>query len=73
MKTEVIKVANVECSGCARTIKNSLSEINGIKEVDVNVEQKTVKIIYDSIERNIITDVLDSIGYPEVIETKEKK
>jgi len=72
MKTEEIKVANVECGSCARTIKNSLSEIKGIKEVDVNVEQKKVKVTYDNIERNLITGLLDSIGYPEVIETIEK-
>ena len=69
MKTEEILVANVECNSCARTIKNVLSAIKGITEVDVNVEKGQVKVSYKNIERNIITDALDSIGYPEINKT----
>ena len=69
MKTEEILVANVECNRCARTIKNVLSAIKGITEVDVNVEKGQVKVSYENIERNVITDALDSIGYPEINKT----
>jgi copper chaperone len=66
MKTEEIKVANIECNACARTIKNSLLKIKGIESVEVNVENKLVKVQYDNLDRELIVDELDSIGYPEV-------
>jgi copper chaperone CopZ len=66
MKTEEIKVANVTCASCARTIKNSLMQIKGIADVLVDVENSKVKVTYDNLARKIIADELDSIGYPEV-------
>ena len=69
MKTEEILVANVECNSCARTIKNVLSAIKGIREVDVNVEKGQVKVSYENIERKSISEALESIGYPEINKT----
>jgi copper chaperone CopZ len=36
MKTEKILIANLKCSGCENTIKNKLSEIEGVENVSVN-------------------------------------
>jgi len=69
MKTEKIIIANLKCSGCENTIKNKLSEIEGVESVSVNHEEDSVSIVYDEkVERKILTAKLHSIGYPEATE-----
>jgi len=69
MKTEKILIANLKCGGCENTIKNKLSEIEGVESVNVNHEEDSVTITYDGkIERKVLTDKLHSLGYPEATE-----
>lgn len=70
MKTAVITIANLKCSGCETTIKKELLKIEGISSVKIDHEKDTVKVIFDdNIEREKITNKLLSLGYPEA--TKE--
>jgi copper chaperone CopZ len=68
MKTEEIIVANLKCRGCATTIKNELIKIEGVKSVDVNIENDAIKLSHEDVERNIIINKLYSLGYPEATE-----
>ncbi len=69
MKTEIITIANLKCSGCESTIKSKLGEIKGITSVEVNNETDTVTILHDgNVERSAITEKLHSLGYPEATE-----
>lgn len=69
MEIEKIIIANLKCSGCENTIKNKLSEIEGVESVIVNQEEDSVTINYDGIvAREIFTKKLHSLGYPEATE-----
>lgn len=69
MKIEKIIIANLKCSGCEKTIKNKLSEIEGIESVVVNHEEDSVTVNYDeNVTREMITEKLHSLGYPEATE-----
>ena len=69
MKTEKILIANLKCSGCENTIKNKLSEIEGVENVSVNHQEGSVTIISsEKVERKTLTDKLHSLGYPEATE-----
>ena len=72
MKTEEIHVENVECNSCVRAIKNTLTPIKGVISVDVNAGKSIVEIKYDNLERSVITNALDLLGYPEVRGNKDK-
>ena len=66
MKTEKIIIANLKCGGCATTIKNDLLKLNGVNEVNVDIENDAVNVNYNAgIDRKIIIDKLLSLGYPE--------
>jgi len=66
MKTEKIIIANLKCGGCATTIKNDLLKLDGVNEVNVDIENDAVNVVYnDNIGRKIIIDKLHSLGYPE--------
>jgi copper chaperone len=69
MKTAVITIANLKCSGCETTIKKALLKIEGVSSVKIVHEKDTVKVIFDdNIEREKITNKLHSLGYPEASE-----
>ncbi len=44
---QVINVEGMKCMGCATTVKNTMSEINGVSEVEVNLEEKTATVTAD--------------------------
>lgn len=69
METEKIIIANLKCSGCENTIKNRLSEIEGVESVIVNHEEDSVTITHSGkAKREDFTKKLHSIGYPEATE-----
>lgn len=60
----VLKAPDIMCNGCASTIVNALTAVEGVDQVDVDVEQKTVNLAMSS---NVLFDVkakLTEIGYP---------
>ncbi len=67
MKTEVIIVENLKCHGCANTISRELSWIGEVIEVDVNVDDSSVKIGYAGKNRmrEVFVEKLRKLGYPE--------
>ena len=68
MQTEIIKVANLKCNGCASTIKKELSAITGVSQTEVDIDNDTIQIAYDTIDRQVIIDRLLQLGYPEATE-----
>ncbi len=67
MKTENIKVENIKCHGCANTIQKELMKIDGVKDVEVMVEDQSVKIDYESDQdlKDKFIKKLRRLGYPE--------
>ena len=64
--SEVIKIDNLKCSGCGSTIKKTLKNIEGVKNVAIDLEKHEVAIIHtDAVERPLLTDALKKMGYPE--------
>ncbi len=68
MKTESIIVENLKCHGCANTIRRELAWIGEVISVDVDVDKSLVKIDYAGKNkmREVFTDKLRKLGYPEV-------
>lgn len=67
MKTETIKVDNLKCHGCAKTIRRELTWIGEVISVDVDVDHSTVKIDYAGKNRmrEVFIEKLKKLGYPE--------
>lgn len=69
MKTSNITIANLSCGGCVKTITKKLTEINGVENVQVDLETNVVSANhFESVNREQITQMLLSIGYPEATE-----
>ncbi len=68
MKTEKIYIANLKCGGCATTITNELSKLEGVQNVSVDKETDSVSLNYENVNREIIINKLHDLGYPEATE-----
>ena len=61
-----IRVENIKCHGCAGSIKNGLSNLNGVKNVNVDIENGTVSLDTDeTVDKGKIISKLHAMGYPE--------
>lgn len=63
---KIIKVEGMSCGHCESSVKERLLEIDGIEEVEVNLETKEVEIKGKKIEDDVIKMAIDEIGF-EVI------
>jgi copper chaperone CopZ len=65
VEKETFTVPNISCGHCVMSIKNELSEMEGISTVDGNPETKSITVEWDSpanLEK--IKATLKEINYP---------
>ena len=57
---------DIECDGCANSIKTVLGKLAGVAEVAVDVDTKTVTVTYDMAQTKnaILRDRLTTLGFP---------
>lgn len=65
MEKQTFKVQNITCGHCVMTIKNELSELDGIKTVAGDPAAKSITVEWDS-PANVdkIKETLKEINYP---------
>lgn len=75
-----VRIAGMSCVSCVRTIENSLTKLNGVFEVRVNLASEDADIIYNPDIANIenIKNAIERAGYNYLgvvgeIENDEKK
>ena len=64
MKTILINASNIKCGGCVSRIKEGISSIGGIDNVDVDIESGQVRIEGETLNENAIRQELMTLGYP---------
>ena len=47
MKSIIININGMNCSHCSTSVKNAITELEGIESVTVSLEEKNAKIEYD--------------------------
>lgn len=63
---ETIYVDNLKCNGCASTVISKVSKVEGVENVNVEVEESKVQVAHnDGVSREDILKVLGNLGYPE--------
>ncbi len=65
MEKKTFSIANISCGHCVMTIKNELSELDGVKSVEGNPEAKSIDVEWDTpITEDKIIETLKEINYP---------
>ena len=65
---KIMIVSGMSCGHCVQRVKNALSQLEGVENVEVNLQEKKV-VITTSIELDhaLLTETVDDAGY-DVIE-----
>jgi len=62
-----IEIVNLKCNGCVNTVKKGVLSIDGINEVEVDLEASKVKIPTNNKELiEQVKEKLSKMGYPEL-------
>jgi copper chaperone len=65
MESKKFKIPNISCKHCVMTIKNELSEIKGVLNIEGDPDLKTVTVKWDSPATLVkIKEKLEEIDYP---------
>ena len=69
--SNVTFLTDIHCQKCAQKIEDNVAFEKGVKDLKVNVKEKTVYIQYDSTKTDIptLTKAIEKLGY-QVLETK---
>ena len=68
MKTSEIKIKGMSCNHCVASIQKALSALEGVKSVDVSLENEMATVEHDEAktEESIFKNVIDDIGFEAV-------
>ena len=65
MESTTFSIPNISCGHCLASIKNELSELDGVKTVEGNPEDKQVAVEWESpATLDKIKETLKEINYP---------
>jgi copper chaperone len=65
MDTITLRANDISCAHCAMTIKRELGALEGIKQIEVDVANKTIELRYADGEALVRAKaLLEEIGYP---------
>ena len=65
LHTTELNAPDIVCGGCANAIKNAVGKLEGVSQVEVDVEKKRVTIKHDQkASRELLVDALDCAGFP---------
>ena len=71
-KTLVYEIPNMACVSCYEVIVQTLGELKGVKNFEVNLEAKTAQIIAkDDLPQNVVVNALKKQGYQAVLKSEK--
>ena len=66
MASTILNVPDISCAHCERTITETLSPITGVRQVQVDIPNKQVRVDFDESKVSVdqLKDVLQEEDYP---------
>ena len=68
-QTVTLVVPGMTCAACPITVKKALSEVNGVRNIEVRFEKREAVVSYDDTKTNVkaLTIATANAGYPSSI------
>ena len=65
MQTATFNISGMSCGGCARSISNVLSSLDGVETADVSFDQHRAVVDYDAAKMNpdALKRAIEEAGY----------
>lgn len=70
MREKTLEIMGMTCSSCAASIEKSLSKIDGVEKVNVNLALNTTTFFYDNNKINIsqVIEKIEDLGYSVILD-----
>ena len=62
MKRE-IKIEGMSCAHCVKRVSDALQKVEGVTNVEVDLENKTALVESDNVSSDVLTNVIEELGY----------
>ena len=62
MEKEIL-IEGMHCNHCVEAVKKALSEIDGVKNVDVDLKKNIAVVDAENVKDEVLADAIDSIGF----------
>ncbi len=68
MTTKTLSVPGVHCNHCVHSIEGALGEVDGVDESKVDLDRKTVTVVYDDgkVQDAALVAAIEDVGYDVV-------
>jgi len=63
MKETTLSVIGMTCNHCKASVESALSEVEGVQDATVSLEQNQVKVKHEDVPRERLVDAIEEIGY----------
>ncbi|KNF09798.1 copper chaperone CopZ [Gottschalkia purinilytica] len=63
---KTISIEGMSCNHCVGSVKDALSKISGVKEVEVSLEYKKAVVEVEGVDDKTLSDAITSIGFDVV-------
>ncbi|TYR81365.1 copper chaperone CopZ [Priestia megaterium] len=65
MEKVTLSVTGMSCGHCVKAVEGSVGELNGVQNVNVNLEEATVTVEFDQskVSLDLIKETIDNQGY----------
>ena len=66
-ETVVLSVEGMMCMHCAAKVEKGLKAVKGVKEVEVDLQSKTVTVTAANCEPQMLADAVNSLGFSATV------
>ena len=68
-ETVVLDVQNMTWVGCVVAVRNSLQKVQGVRKVEVDLDDETATVIFisEEIDKSLLVAATTNIGFPSVV------
>jgi mercuric ion binding protein len=68
-QTVTLSVTGMTCAACPITIKRALNKVEGVENIEVNLEKKEARITFDDAKTTVeaLVEATTNAGYPSTV------
>ncbi|HMS83780.1 MAG TPA: mercury resistance system periplasmic binding protein MerP [Nitrospira sp.] len=72
-KTVTLSVPGMTCASCPITLKKALNKVEGVENIEVNLEKKEALVTYDDAKTTVeaLVEATTNAGYPSAVQPKQ--
>jgi copper chaperone len=60
---KIMMVEGMSCGHCEMAVKNSLKDLDGVQDVQVDLATGKVEVLGDNLEDGLLMEAVDEAGY----------